>query len=401
MSRIVNRVQDFLKLETSAGIFLMLAALLALLANNSPLSPLYTGLLSTPVEVRIGSLELAKPLLLWINDGLMAIFFFLVGLEIKREVLQGQLSSLSKASLPLLAAIGGMAGPALIYSYINWIDAETLRGWAIPSATDIAFALGVLALLGSRVPVSLKIFLLALAIIDDIGAITIIAIFYTENLSLEMLGLAVVGFAALFVLNRSGVKSITPFALIGVFIWVCVLKSGIHATLAGVLTAFAIPMKGKVKGSQSPLHYLEHALHPWVAFMVLPVFAFANAGVSLTNISVADLTATLPLGIALGLFFGNQIAIFVLTFTAVKLGIAKLPTDVRWVQIYGAGCLAGIGFTMSLFIGTLAFSNPELINQVRLGVLMGSFASAILGYTVLRLSSRERTIAFSSPIRST
>lgn len=390
MSRVVTRLQDFMKLETSASITLMLAALLALLANNSALSDFYTGFLATPVQVRVGALEIAKPLFLWINDGLMAIFFFLVGLEVKREVLQGELSSLSKAALPLIAAIGGMAGPAIIYSFINWDNAVTIVGWAIPSATDIAFALGVLALLGNRVPVSLKIFLLALAIIDDIGAITIIAIFYTANLSVEALALAAIGFAALLAVNRAGVKSITPYVLIGIIIWVCVLKSGVHATLAGVLTALAIPMKGKGEGAQSPLHYLEHALHPWVAFLVLPLFAFANAGVSLTSIELADLTAQVPLGIAAGLFFGNQLAIFALCYICVTLGIAKLPADVRWVQVYGTGCLAGIGFTMSLFIGTLAFSDPELINQVRLGVLMGSFGSAVLGYTVLRLASQAQ-----------
>ncbi|MBO6814793.1 MAG: Na+/H+ antiporter NhaA [Rhizobiaceae bacterium] len=389
MARLVRRVQHFLRLETSAGIFLMFAAALALLANNSWFSPLYSGLLSTPVELRIGSLELAKPLLLWINDGLMAVFFFLVGLEMKREILQGELSTLRKASLPLLAALGGMAGPALIYSFINWGDPATMRGWAIPSATDIAFALGVLALLGNRVPVSLKVFLLALAIIDDIGAITIIAIFYTENLSVEMLGLALAGFTALIAINRSGVKAITPYALVGLFIWVCVLKSGVHATLAGVVTALAIPMEGRSEQDQSPLRRLEHSLHTWVAFLVLPVFAFANAGVQLTSLSLSDLTATVPLGVALGLFFGNQIAIFLVTFVAVKCRLANLPDNLGWMQVYGAGCLAGIGFTMSLFIGTLAFDSAELINQVRLGVLMGSFASAILGYLVLRLSCSE------------
>jgi len=390
MNKISARLTEFMKLETSAGIFLMLAAILALLANNSFLSGLYSGFLNTPVEIQVGALEIAKPLLLWINDGLMAIFFFLVGLEVKREVLKGELSSINKASLPFLAAIGGMAGPAIIYSFINWGDALTMRGWAIPSATDIAFALGVLALLGSRVPTSLKVFLLALAIIDDIGAIVIIAIFYTENLSTEALGLALLGFAVLLGINRSGVKSITPYALVGLFIWVCVLKSGVHATLAGVITALAIPMTGKDENSESPLNYLEHALHPWVAFMVLPIFAFANAGVDLSVLQLSDLTAKVPLGIALGLFFGNQILIFTLTFIAVKIGIAKLPEDVRWVQIYGTGCLAGIGFTMSLFIGTLAFSDPDIINQVRLGVLMGSFASGILGYTVLRLTSQPK-----------
>ena len=391
MAKVVNRINDFLKLETSAGIILMLAAVVAMIANNSPLSEYYGQFLSTPVKIQVGTLVIAKPLLLWINDGLMAVFFFLVGLEVKREILQGELSSLNKASLPFIAAIGGMAGPAIIYSFINWENADTMRGWAIPSATDIAFALGVLALLGNRVPVALKIFLLALAIIDDIGAIAIIAVFYTENLSVEALSLGLVGFSILMVLNRSGVKSITPYVLVGTIIWVCVLKSGVHATLAGVLTALAIPIAGKDENAQSPLHYLEHALHPWVAFMVLPIFAFANAGVSLAEIRLEDLTATLPLGIALGLFFGNQIAIFTLSWISVKLGIAKMPEGVRWVQLYGTGCLAGIGFTMSLFIGTLAFEDPEFINQVRLGVLMGSFASAILGYTVLRLSFAGQT----------
>lgn len=386
MPRIVNRIQDFLKLETSAGIILMFAAALALFANNSFLSSFYDQFLNTPVSIQIGGLIIAKPLLLWINDGLMAIFFFLVGLEVKREVLQGELSSLSKASLPFIAAIGGMAGPAIIYSYINWGDAETMRGWAIPSATDIAFALGVLALLGPRVPVSLKIFLLALAIIDDIGAITIIAIFYTENLSVASLGLGFIGFFGLVVINRLGIKSITPYALIGLFIWVCVLKSGVHATLAGVLVALTIPIHGKKEGDQSPLHHLEHALHPWVAYMVLPIFAFANAGVSMAGLSIEDLTAKVPLGIALGLFFGNQFMIFTLSFLAVKLGISKMPEGVRWVHIYGTGCLAGIGFTMSLFIGTLAFSDPDLVNQVRLGVLMGSFASAVWGFLILKFT---------------
>ena len=392
MALIVKRVQDFFKLDASAGIMLMLAAALALAASNSPLSPYYAQFLSTPVSITLGTLEIAKPLLLWINDGLMAIFFFLVGLEVKREILEGELSSLNKATLPLIAAIGGMAGPALIYSYINWDNAQTIVGWAIPSATDIAFALGVLALLGNRVPVSLKVFLLALAIIDDIGAITIIALFYTANLSVEALVLAGMGFAALIALNRFGVKSIAPYVLIGLFIWVCVLKSGVHATLAGVLTALAIPMTGKTKQDPSPLHSLEHALHPWTAFVVLPLFAFANAGVALGALQLSDVMSTVPLGIAAGLFFGNQLAIFALCFLTVKLGIARLPDNVRWVQIYGTGCLAGIGFTMSLFIGTLAFSDPALINQVRLGVLMGSAASALLGYTILYLTAEPSRV---------
>ncbi|MEO0329274.1 MAG: Na+/H+ antiporter NhaA [Pseudomonadota bacterium] len=391
MARVVTRINDFLKLETSAGIILMIAALLALFANNSFLSEYYGQLLSTPVKIQVGALEIAKPLLLWINDGLMAIFFFLVGLEVKREVLQGELSSIDKATLPFIAAIGGMAGPAIIYSFINWDDIQALRGWAIPSATDIAFALGVLALLGPRVPIALKIFLLALAIIDDIGAITIIAIFYTDNLSVESLSLGFIGFVGLMALNRSGVKAITPYALIGLFIWVCVLKSGVHATLAGVLIALAIPITGKTEKDQSPLHQLEHSLHPWIAYMVLPIFAFANAGVSLAGMELSDLTDKIPLGIALGLFFGNQIMIFSLSWIFVKLRLAKMPQGVTWLQIYGAGCLAGVGFTMSLFIGTLAFEDPELVNQVRLGVLMGSFASAILGYSILRIALQRNS----------
>ncbi len=393
MVSVVNKVQDFLKLETSAGIILMFAAALAMFANNSFLAEYYSAFLSTPVQIRVGALDLSKPLLLWINDGLMAIFFFLVGLEVKREIIEGELSSMDKAILPILAAIGGMAGPAIIYTYFNWSNPVTLSGWAIPSATDIAFALGVLALLGNRVPVALKIFLLALAIIDDIGAIIIIAIFYTDNLSVEALGIGLAGVAALIALNRSGVKAVTPYTLIGLFIWVCVLKSGIHATLAGVVTALAIPIAGKTKADQSPLHHLEHSLHPWVAYAVLPLFAFANAGVSLASMTLGDLTATVPLGIALGLFFGNQIMIFTVCFIAVKAGIARLPENIRWIQIYGVACLAGIGFTMSLFIGTLAFEDPELINQVRLGVLMGSFASAILGYSVLRFLGADRKVS--------
>lgn len=389
MAQIITRVQEFLRLETSAGILLICAAVLALIANNSPADFLYAGFLNTPVAIQLGALEIAKPLLLWINDGLMAVFFFLVGLEVKREVVQGELSSIDKAMLPLFAAIGGMAGPAIIYSYMNWGDGVAMRGWAIPSATDIAFALGVLSLLGNRVPLALKIFLLALAIIDDIGAIVIIAIFYTADLSPQALALAAVGFIALVALNRAGVKAITPYALIGVIVWVCVLKSGVHATLAGVVTALAIPLKGKNEGDPSPLLQLEHALHPWVAFMVLPIFAFANAGVSFAGLSLSDLTATLPMGIAAGLFFGNQIAIFAICFTIVKLGLARLPDGVRWSHIYGAGALAGIGFTMSLFVGTLAFDDAAIINQVRLGVLSGSILSAILGYSVLWFVTRD------------
>jgi NhaA family Na+:H+ antiporter len=384
MTRIVTKIQDFLRLETSAGFILMAVALLALLANNSPLAGLYSGFLSTPVVVQFGNFEIAKPLLLWINDGLMAIFFFLVGLEIKKEVLEGELSSLDKAALPLFAALGGILAPAAIYVFLNWSDPVAVQGWAIPAATDIAFALGVLALVGSRVPVSLKILLLAVAIIDDLAAIIIIALFYTQDLSLTALGWGGVGTLGLFALNRMGVTRITPYALLGLFVWACVLKSGVHATLAGVITALSIPLKGKSPQDNSPLHRAEHGLHIWVAFLILPLFAFANAGVSLKGVSFADLLAPLPLGIALGLFFGKQIGVFSLSWLAVKLGFAKLPNDADWCQLYGIACLTGIGFTMSLFIGTLAFEGDELLNAVRLGVLMGSFASGLIGFILLR-----------------
>jgi NhaA family Na+:H+ antiporter len=377
-----------MKLESSAGILLILAAVAALLASNSFLLDHYKGLLQTPVSVQVGGLEIAKPLILWINDGLMAIFFFLIGLEIKREVLQGELSSLDKAALPIVAAIGGMAVPALVYLGINMNSPESLRGWAIPAATDIAFALGILMLLGSRVPVSLKIFLLAIAIIDDLGAILIIAMFYTSNLSLLALGLAALGVVALIGLNRSGVKVTTPYLLIGLFVWVCVLKSGVHATLAGVLTALLIPIQGRTAEEQSPLHKLEHDLHPWVAFGILPIFAFANAGVSLSGIGFEDLLAPLPLGIALGLFFGKQLGVFGATVLAVRTGIAKRPEGTSWAQLYGVACLTGVGFTMSLFIGTLAFESDVLLDQVRIGVLSGSVLSAVTGAAVLWFACR-------------
>lgn len=384
MPRIVNKIQDFLRLETSAGFVLMFVAVLALIANNSPLSGFYSGFLATPVEVQFGSFEIAKPLLLWINDGLMAIFFFLVGLEIKNEVLEGELSSFDKAALPLFAAIGGIVAPALIYTYFNFSDPVAVQGWAIPAATDIAFALGVLALVGSRVPVSLKILLLAVAIIDDLAAIIIIALFYTQDLSLVALGWGAVGVFGLVVLNRMRVMRITPYALIGVFVWACVLKSGVHATLAGVITALAIPLKANDPEQSSPLHRAEHGLHIWVAFLILPLFAFANAGVSLKGVSLSDVLAPLPLGIALGLFLGKQIGVFSISWLAVKLGLAKLPTGANWCQVYGIACLTGIGFTMSLFIGTLAFEGDETLNAVRLGVLMGSLASGLAGYVLLR-----------------
>ncbi|MGB3625526.1 MAG: Na+/H+ antiporter NhaA [Henriciella sp.] len=400
MSIIVARIQNFLKLESSAGILLMIAAALALIASNTVLLSVYQSFLSTPVEVQVGPLEIAKPLVLWINDGLMAIFFFLIGLEIKREILQGELSSFDKAALPVFAAIGGMAGPALVFIALNINSPESLNGWAIPAATDIAFALGVLMLLGSRVPVSLKIFLLAIAIIDDLGAIMIIALFYTADLSLVAIGWAALGLAALIALNRMGIKTIAPYVLIGTFIWVCVLKSGVHATLAGVVTALAIPIRGKTPDSQSPLHKLEHGLHPWVAYGVLPVFAFANAGVSLSGVSIGDLLSPLPLGIAAGLFIGKQIGVFGATVLAVKAGIARRPEGANWMHLYGVACLTGIGFTMSLFIGTLAFDSTAQLDQVRIGVLLGSLLSALTGIAMLMLAGSEQRRHASSPAQS-
>ncbi|MCG8355347.1 MAG: Na+/H+ antiporter NhaA [Kiloniellales bacterium] len=380
-------IREFLRHESASGVILMLAAVLALVFDNSPLAWLYDGLLDTPLAIQVGALKIAKPLLLWINDGLMAIFFLLVGLEIKREVLEGELSSIDKAALPAVAAVGGMAMPAAVFVAINWGNAETLKGWAIPAATDIAFALGILALLGTRVPLALKVFLLALAIIDDLGAIVIIALFYTDGLSTTALSLAAIGIVGLILLNRLGVTRLTPYVLVGIFMWVCVLKSGVHATLAGVALAFAIPLRVKGNAETAPLRLLEHELHPWVAYGVMPIFAFANAGVPLGGLSFADLLAPLPLGIAAGLFIGKQVGVMSFVWIAVRIGLCRLPPGISWAQIYGVALLAGIGFTMSLFIGTLAFEDPSQASGVRLGVLCGSITSAICGYLLLRLRS--------------
>jgi NhaA family Na+:H+ antiporter len=383
----------FVHHEAAGGLVLVLAALAALIVSNSPLAWLYDGFLDTPVGVRVGPLAIDKPLLLWINDGLMAVFFFLVGLEIKRELIRGELSTFGQAVLPVLAAVGGMAVPAAVYVAINAGDPAALKGWAIPTATDIAFSVGVLALLGSRVPVSLKIFLLALAIIDDLGAIVIIALFYTEHLSWTMLAPAAVGVAVLWALNARGVARPAPYVLTGLFIWVCVLKSGVHATLAGVVVALAIPLRSDAPEQPSLLEQLEENLHPWVAFGVLPLFAFANAGVSLQGLSLAKLTESVPLGIAAGLFPGKAIGILGATWLAVALGLARKPEGATWAQIAGVCVLGGVGFTMSLFIGTLAFADPVHAAQVRLGVLAGSLLSAAIGYLVLTMSTRAGTAA--------
>ena len=378
--------QAFFQHQAAGGVLLMAAAALALFLDNSPIAWIYDGLLKTPVVIQIGALELNKPLLLWINDGLMAIFFFLIGLEIKREIVEGRLSNFQQAGLPIMAAIGGMIVPAAIYIAINARDESALNGWAIPAATDIAFALGVLALMGPRVPAALKVFLLALAIIDDLGAIIIIALFYTSQLSPAVLVIAAVGISALAYLNYRGVTRIAPYLVVGLIVWVCVLKSGVHATLAGVVIALFIPLKTKKSSGASPLKEIEHGLAPWVAFGIMPVFAFANAGVSLQGLTLADLFAGVPLGIAAGLFVGKQLGIMGFVWAGVKLGLARLPEGVTWLQIYGVSMLAGIGFTMSLFIGTLAFADPEQAAAVRIGVLVGSLLSAICGAIVLRIA---------------
>jgi len=380
----LQALRDFLKLEAAGGILLLVAAAIALLLDNSPLADAYRGLLELHAGITLGPLGLGKSLLHWINDGLMAVFFLLVGLEIKREILEGELSSLRQVALPGLCALGGMAAPAAVYLLINRGLPENLNGWAIPAATDIAFAMGVMGLLGKRVPEGLKIFLLALAIIDDLGAIVIIALFYTADLSLVSLGLAGLGILALAALNRSGVTRLAPYILIGVFIWICVLKSGVHATLAGVAIGFAIPLR--VKGdAEPPLRRLEHALHPWVSFAIMPVFAFANAGVSLAGVGLDTLLQPVTLGIAGGLFLGKQIGVLGVAAIGAVLGILKLPQGATWPQMYGVALLTGIGFTMSLFIGTLAFTAPEAAAPLRLGVLTGSILSAVAGYAVLRL----------------
>jgi len=393
MAAIGDRIAALVRHEAAGGVLLILAAAAALILDNSPLDTLYDAILATPVTVQIGTLAIDKPLLLWINDGLMAVFSFLVGLEIKRELLEGRLSSWNRAALPVVAAIGGMVVPALIYSAVNHGDPEALRGWAIPAATDIAFALGALALLGSRVPVALKVFLLALAIIDDLGAIVIIAVFYTADLSLSSLAIAGVCTAVLVGFNRAGVRRIAPYVLVGLVMWVCVLKSGVHATLAGVVVALTVPLRTGPLGTDqaeqpSPVHQLEHGLLPWVTFFIMPAFAFANAGINLGMMSVADLLSPLPLGIALGLFVGKQVGVFGFAWVAVRAGLCRLPDGINWLHIYGGALFAGIGFTMSLFIGTLAFAEPDQAAAMRIGVLSGSILSAIAGTAVLWLATR-------------
>lgn len=364
-----------------------MATLLALALKNSPLVNEYDALKQLPVTLQLGSFAIDKPLLLWINDGLMAIFFLLVGLEIKREILGGHLSDRSKLALPIAAALGGMIAPALLYTLVNSHDPGFMRGWAIPMATDIAFALGILALLGERVPLALRVCLAAAAIIDDLGAIIIIALFYTAETSALALGLAGTGFLVLCLLNRCGVTKLGPYLVIGLFMWACVLKSGVHATLAGVALGLTIPLRTGAIHQAKPLIKLEHALHPWVSFLILPVFAFANAGLPLAGLTFESFLHPVALGTALGLFVGKQSGVMLFTWVAIQLRLCRLPDAVSWRQYYGMALLMGIGFTMSLFIGTLAFHEPEILTEVRLGVLSGSLLSGIAGCLVLRGSA--------------
>ena len=380
-------LRNFLQMESAGGLVLMGAAALALVAANSPLAGYYDLFIETPVEVRVGGFEIAKPLLLWVNDGLMAVFFFLVGLEVKREILEGELSRPANVLLPALGAVGGIVAPVGLYVLFNYGDSVGMNGWAIPAATDIAFALGILMILGKRVPVSLKVFLVSLAIFDDLGAIVIIAIFYSSKLSINALVVATVCLFILGYLNWRRVSAVPAYVLVGVVMWVAVLKSGVHATLAGVALAMFIPMRSKDEPERSPLRELEHDLHTVIAFGVLPLFAFVNAGISFAGMSFSDLLHPVSLGVASGLFIGKQLGVFLLCLLAIRLGIAKLPEGASWGSLYGVAILSGVGFTMSLFIDTLAFQNLPADTvfdfDARLGILLGSLASGVLGYIVL------------------
>ena len=390
IARRASAVRQFLTSEAAGGIILMVVAALALIVANSPLSDGYAAFKSLSSGLVLSDKLGPMTVKLWINDGLMAIFFLLVGLEVKREFADGELASWEDRRLPLIAALAGLAVPALIYLYIVGDNAALARGWAIPAATDIAFAVGVLALLGKSVPPALKVFVLALAIIDDLGAIIVIAIFYATDLSVTALALAATGTLLLFLLNRWNVTHTWAYLLVGLFVWTCVLKSGVHATLAGVITALSIPLSAGKGGHEGPLEKLEHALGPWVSFAILPLFAFANAGVSLAGLSPSDLAAPVPLGIALGLFLGKPIGIYAFARTAISSGFAAMPLGTSQMQLFGASALAGIGFTMSLFIGMLAFTDPSFSSHVRLGVLTGSILSGLAGFGILYMARNAR-----------
>ena len=378
-----------MKMESAGGILLLIAAVVALIVANSPLTDFYGELLDTTVAVQVGALSINKPLLLWINDGLMAVFFFLIGLEIKREIMEGELSSFSQIILPGMGALGGMVVPAAIYAWMNWGDSTALDGWAIPVATDIAFALALLGVFGSRVPVALKVFLLTLAIFDDLAAIIIIALFYSGDLALSSLLVAIVALAIGIAMNRLGVTRTSSYILLGIVLWIAVLKSGVHATLAGVLIAFCVPMRDQQ--GQSPLCKLEHDLHGPVAFAILPIFAFANAGLALGGMSMTDLAHPVTLGVILGLLLGKPLGILVFVGLAVALRFVQLPNNINWMQILGVAFACGIGFTMSLFIAGLAFEHGsgDYFSGDRLGILVGSILSALVAYIVLHLSLPE------------
>ena len=384
----LTNLKRFFKLESTSGLILFLAAILAMLLKNSPVGDWYAGLLTLPVQFRAGDLDLNKPLVLWVNDGLMAVFFFLVSLEIKREILVGHLSKLSNLVLPGAAAVGGMLIPASIFAVMNWGNAADMHGWAIPTTTDIAFSLGVLALFASRVPVSLKIFLMTLAVLDDLGAIVIIALFYSENLSWMSIGIAVAVSICLFGLNRIGIQRTSPYFWLGLILWVSVLKSGVHATLAGVILALAIPLGDASDEQHSPLNKLIHEIHPWVAFAILPLFAFMNAGIVFADFNPSRLFNAVPMGIALGLMVGKPVGIMTFAWITVRLRLATLPEHVNWHQLLGVAFLCGIGFTMSLFLGSLAFQEGGVgySRADRLGIIIGSIASGCIGYWILAKS---------------
>jgi len=379
----------FFKLEAASGLLLLISAVIALFISNSNLSNLYFETLNRYLFVGINNFGIKMSLLHWINDALMAVFFFFVTLEIKREFLQGELSNRKQALLPIIAAIGGMLVPALIYIYINFQTGDTLNGWAIPSATDIAFSLGVLSLLGSRVPISLKVFLTALAIIDDLGAIVIIAFFYSGDLSIKYLSLLLITFIALIILNKFNIKKFIPYLLLGLILWFFTHESGIHATISGVLLATVIPHRKKEKDF-SLLTKIEHSISPYVAFGIMPLFALANAGVSLSGMNFDSLLLPVPLGILLGLFIGKQIGVFLFSIISIKLNIAQMPNNANWLNFYGVGVLTGIGFTMSLFVGNLAFvENVQYISGVKIGVLTGSLLSTVFGYILLLVATKK------------
>jgi NhaA family Na+:H+ antiporter len=386
ISPLTFAIADFMKLESASGILLLGSAVIAMVMANSPLAAHYIELLNTTVAVQVGALEINKPLLLWVNDGLMAVFFFLIGLEIKREIMEGELSSFSQVILPGMGALGGMIVPAAIYAWLNWSDVSALDGWAIPVATDIAFALALLGVFGARVPIALKVFLLTLAIFDDLAAIIIIAIFYSGDLSVTSLVIAAGALAGGVIMNRMGVTRASSYVLLGIVLWVAVLKSGVHATLAGVLIAFCVPMRDPQ--GESPLRHLEHDLHAPVAFAILPIFAFANAGLPLGGMSVGDLTHPVTLGVTLGLLVGKPVGILIFVGLAVGLRMIKLPNGVSWMQLLGVAFACGIGFTMSLFIAGLAFEHSGVDNFAgdRLGILLGSILSALFAYLILHLS---------------